>query len=524
MNRRKEQIGIYCTALLFFLLTLSRNFSGPHDSIYYLNAITGPEFSGNHHHLLYHYSALIWFKIWHFILPQAAPYLILDSFSSLWGSGSLLVLYSLYRNRAGFSVKTSLLGLLPIAFSYGFWFYSTNIEVYAPLVFFVLLGIYIASKPGFNFRDWLSLAATSMLAILFHQVNVLFVIVVLFQLWRIRKQVPWRYWLAGYALSGVIVVVGAYFVVGWYVEGQNSPEKWLDWLRGYTKHDDYWQAVGVKTPLRVSVGFSHAVFGGHFLFQIESFYNFFLKSMKVHSLEDEVYVTRNMSHTLAGFLAIVMIVVSLCMLFLAARFIKYIRPLMRQFPLLLPPVLLTGAIYSLFFMVWMPEILEFWILQTVLLLFLLFIVLQIKGLPGRLNVNAFALFLAGSFFMINYFGTLQWMRSLENDLYFAKVQSIQKYSDPKDLILLQDSWIIGGFVRYFTTQSFCNVPESEEERKKVDAQINEALSRNAKVIILPEVGATLKLPNTKYIDSLKAHYGTRVKEVQANLPQIWVLR
>ncbi len=105
-----------------------------------------------------------------------------------------------------------------------------------------------------------------------------------------------------YAAIGIVLVGGAYFIVGWMVEGQNSFAKWMLWLQGYAAGDDYWVAPSLKMPLYVATGLSHAFIGGHFVFKLPVVNSFLAKAAGEHSLADELYLVRDMGEGMAIFL------------------------------------------------------------------------------------------------------------------------------------------------------------------------------------------------------------------------------
>ena len=110
MKRIPEQVWVFTGSFVFYLLTLAENFSGPHDSITYLNGIVDGYPLVNQHHLLYHYAAYCWLHIWHPLFPSIKDYFFIEAFSALWGSLSLAVVYSFFKNRFSFSGLTSVGG------------------------------------------------------------------------------------------------------------------------------------------------------------------------------------------------------------------------------------------------------------------------------------------------------------------------------------------------------------------------------------------------------------------------------
>ncbi len=63
MNRRPgipEQLVVFTGSFIFFLCTLAANFSGPHDSIGYLNGMVTGKHLFHPHHLIYHFVTHYW--------------------------------------------------------------------------------------------------------------------------------------------------------------------------------------------------------------------------------------------------------------------------------------------------------------------------------------------------------------------------------------------------------------------------------------------------------------------------------
>ena len=177
---------VWLVSYIFFLLTLANNFSASHDSINYLLHITRGEHLFHQHHLLYHFLANKWLTVFSALFNGAPQHYIIEAFTALWGSLNIAVCYLLLRNRFNVKPALAIAGVSAIAFSFGTWFYSVNIEVYAPPVFFMLCALYVITNKDFHRRQVVSVAVLQSLAILFHQLNVLFVLVVIY--WIITRR------------------------------------------------------------------------------------------------------------------------------------------------------------------------------------------------------------------------------------------------------------------------------------------------------------------------------------------------
>lgn len=519
MKKIPGQLWVFAGALLFFLATLAENFSGPHDSITYLNGIADGYPLVNQHHLLYHYTAYCWLHFWQFFFPQVRDYYLIEAFSSLFGSASLAVVYSFFRNRFQLPVSTALTGVLVIAFTYGFWFYSVNIEVYAPPLFFILTALYLLTKPVLRTRDWWLVILLHILAILFHQINILFALVILWKLWQQRKQVDLKRWMFRYLLSGAVFVGGAYYIVGWIIEKQNTMEKWIAWLKGYAGGSVYWHPLNAQTPVNISYGFAHAMLGGHYVFQLPPVKKLVDSSLSSHSLGDEIFLSRTIGPTLAILLTLLTLVLVAVTLVLIWRFLRNLKTTCKQQANLLYPLLTCFFCYSLFFAFWMPEILEFWILQTVIW----WLVLLGLQYPGRKRLAWVPALLAICLFAINYFGSIRALQHKENDWYYVKAKAISDLAGKNDLVILQNSWILEDFLHYFTDLQVEAVPQKDSSFSRINTAFEHTLAAKQRVFLVPEINNHLSAPPTTYMDSLRLVYQNRIRKLRAAEPEIWVI-
>ncbi|HRE52120.1 MAG TPA: hypothetical protein PK339_11905 [Flavitalea sp.] len=509
--------------LAFFLMTLAANFSASHDSIHYLNGIVSDSDLFHQHHLLYHVSASYWLKLWQPFFSAVPDYYIIESFTALWGSACLALTYCFFRNRFGLSSFRSVIGVSIIGFSYGFWFYSVNIETYTPPIFFTLTALYILSGDRFSPKDVWKLALAHCMAILFHQASILLAPTILFILFRNRKQISFPKALAQYLLTGILLVGGLYFFIGWVIVGQDSLADWTRWVQGYTVGHGFWQPLSLKTPLYALTGFSRAFIGGHFLFQIPFLKDIFDRSFASHGLNDELFLTANMEGSTAMILAFLAVVLAFLLLLMIIRFIRKYKAISDKHARIVQPLLLCIATYSLFFCFWMPEILEFWILQMGLTWLLLIGTTPLTGFPLRIPVTR-GLILAGLIvFSVNFFGSIRWLQHIENDWYYAQAQKIGGAAERGDMILTEDGWIIKDFLRYFTPALVLSPDDPGYSAGEADRAIAAALASNRKVFVYRRPN-----PNDRfiggYIDGLLMREAGRKKTVSEKEPEVYVLQ
>lgn len=517
-----EHFYVFLLFFIFFLFTLASNFSGPHDSIGYLNGIVKGNALFHQHHLLYHFITHYWLMAVRPIFSGIPDYYLVEAFTALWGSGSLAVAYCFFRKRFELTAMVSLLGTAVIALTYGMWFYSVNIEVYAPPMFFLLAALYKLSDRNFSSRDVWKVSLLQCAAILFHQVHILFSITILYVLWKNRSKIKFSAALFQYAAIGIVLVGGAYFIVGWIVEGENTMAKWVQWLQGYAKGDAYWESLSVRTPVNVATGLSHAFIGGHFIFRLPGVSSYLQSAAGEHSLGDELYLVRNMSEGMAIFLTVLSLALATMMLWLIIRFFRKYKTIKQSRGIEIMPLMLTAIVYSIFFCFWEPEILEFWIFQAVLFwLILLGTLAQREHFPFRLKPATGVAFMAICLFAVNFFGSVRYLLHLENDLYYVKTEPVKNTITANDGVLLQDAWILKDFLEYYTPAQVREIPQVDSQRVAVDDHVSHHLQKGAKLYIYPE-GRPGKT-NTRYIDSVLAANPGRHRVFHDANPKIIVI-
>jgi hypothetical protein len=146
----------------------------------------------------------------------------------------------------------------------------------------------------------------------------------------------------------------------------------------------------------------------------------------------------------------------------------------------LRPFLLCLLVYSLFFVFWMPEILEFWILQMVLIWLLLIGMLPVIRFPFRLSATAGLIILSVSLFTINYFGSMRWLQNINDDWFYKEVQGITK-AGPSDLVIMEDQWILKDYVRYYTPATVIADDEPGFSKEMAREKVKQVIATNGKV-------------------------------------------
>ena len=491
INSMRGAVMVWLISYIFFLLTLANNFSASHDSINYLNGIVNRVNLFHPHHLLYHYYAHLWLILFRNIFPAVAEHYIIESFTAAWGSAVLAICYLFFRNRFNVSQSISVLGLTLIAFSYGTWFYSVNIEVYAPPVFFILCCLYIITKEEPVDADVWKVAILQSFAILFHQMNILFSLIVIYWLITNRRKLNAMSSFLKYAVLGLMLTGGVYIICGVIYEQKNTIATFTEWILGYTKGHSYWQPLSINTPVNVIAGFSRSFIGGHFVFQHPYLENVLKNSFSTHGLRDEVFLSSGIPVIGTWLLTIISVIFAGLMVILAARFILKYRSMALHFHVI-SPMLFTIGVYSLFFCFWMPEILEFWILQMVLVWLVLIGMLPAYRFPFHVNLLKGIFVLSVSLFLINYFGSMKWLQKSNHDWYYTEVKKLDAGLTSSDIVVVENEWILKDYVRYFSKARVIATDEPGFNRTEVRKMISEAVSLGHKVIIYKDGWQTIR--------------------------------
>src|SRR2546423_9545250 len=100
-------VSIYLFFFLIFLLTLTSNFTGPHDSMAYLEMLRTRNHLWHPHHLLYHEFTYYWLHFLKIFFPRVQEYFLVESFSSVFGAATIATVFLFFKNRFQLPLLTS---------------------------------------------------------------------------------------------------------------------------------------------------------------------------------------------------------------------------------------------------------------------------------------------------------------------------------------------------------------------------------------------------------------------------------
>jgi hypothetical protein len=205
------------------------------------------------------------------------------------------------------------------------------------------------------------------LAVLSHQVHVLYAVVVLAVVLG-RRHEPGadtvRRGLVRWAAAVTSLVAAGYALVIAIVVRPSTLGEATGWLTRYADDDTYWLPPGPATLPSAAFGAARAVVGGHFVFRLRAVRDGIHEAFPERSLTDETFLVRNLAPVAAVALVAVALVAGAL---LAGVLVRGYRDRQRQ-----PEAVgrLTRALvawmiaYTAFFLVWEPSNLEFWIPQV----------------------------------------------------------------------------------------------------------------------------------------------------------------
>lgn len=523
--KRYDAILVYFCFLLFFIITRTTNFSAAHDSIDYLNNLERGTNLFVNAHLLYHITAYAFMKAVMALHLVSHTYYAVELMDSIWASGSMCMVYLFFRNRFEFERLSAFVSTCVPALSFGFWFYATNIEVYMPPLFFLLVALYILTKKDLTGKDFLVVAVLQGLAILYHQSNIVFTPVVLVRMWQCRSRIRLVPIFFSYAVIGTVMVAATYLGISWFVLGYRSWADFYGWFAGMASQTYYWNPVALNTFKDAFVGFSHSFIGGHFIFNVPLLSPLLHRMLTEHSLDDEMYISRHISPRSSTLIFLAFVLFLILVVALLIRLLAHRRNFIRNFRNTTGPLTIFLLAYSVFFYFWMPSNLEFWINQSVIFWVLILGISGISGGVWHIRQPYLSVILAVLLFAVNYFGSLRWMESLDNDLFYRKVQYIRTNSHPGDIILLRDDWQLEDYVNRYSPAETDIIPAKDTMQASIlPEEISSCLQKGGHVYFYDETHIGSAVKDDVFKDYLLSNYGSRMQLVDDPYAKLYEIR
>ncbi len=475
----RELLIPFFVPLILYILTISDNLSVSSDSIDYINTMDNSLASGavlfNPHHLLNQPVGVLWLAFLRCIGITSDSARIVPLLPAIIGSLTLCVFYLILRNRLGLSRILSLLGTALPAFSFAFWYYSDCVDVYNIPFLFLMLSLYLVTSDKLGVKQSVLVGFTTALAVIFHQVHILFVPVAVAAFY-IRRREPVSFWRRTVSyLAGLVPTVALpYLLVIFAVKHFTTIDKILDWITMYGHNSAYWHPLSLSTLFKAVTGFSRSIIGYHFIMVIPSFKLFIEQFFANNWLADEYYLVHKMDPRLAVVLLGLSILLTLLSLLFTIQRLRNIRIIWVGTRTVIPLVVIWFVIYGSFFFFFEPHNFKFWITQSLCwwLFFIALFAFPKTSEPRKENFKVFGLsVIAILILLVNYMGSITFLTSRTNDYYYQQVAPLAELSNCGDLIIADRSWVIEDYIERFTEANILCLTDVYEESEDSRAYI-----------------------------------------------------
>ena len=444
----------FVSFLAIYLATLSNNFSIAHDSINYLLAVTEKGPALHPHHLLYQPMLRAYSSAVSSLGLGVSMSHWLEGLSAIAGAFTLQGGYLILRHRLGVGRATALFAVCASGFSFAIWYYSVAIEIYIFPLALLTWAFYLLSSPKLGWGSVVLAAGLHAIAILTHQLAILFSCVPIVALMSrpgvsLSKRART---LALYSVVGTMLVWSVYLGIAAHLGRLDSVQEFAGWFLGYLTRDDYWSPASSKTVFLAVAGLGRAFVGGHFLFGLDPLRSRLQSTFSNNSLEDEIFLVRGIPdwalYALCA-LAVCFIVGLVAVTLLALRTLWRGESVISSRSLVLLLAWLTPHV--VFFIAWDASNVDFWVAQVFIFWILLAACLEKK--QSR-SPAAYLALLAATLFVLNGFGSVFPAHDPENDYYRAYVVPVATNLTEADFLLIGDSWPIADHLRFYADVPF----------------------------------------------------------------------
>ena len=364
----RELALVWIVAAVTYALTLSSVPALTHDSLTYLQAIeSGGDALWHPHHLLYNAIGAGWLRTFRAFGVTADALKVVALANAAFGATSAALCYALLRRRARLPRGLAVIGTLGASLSFGVWFYSVSVEVYLLPLALLLGATYVLMAPRLTGRHLLLVGVLHGLAVLSHQVHVLYAVVVIAVVLGRRHELgadAVRRGLVRWAAALTGLVAAGYALVLAIVVRPSTLGEAASWLTRYADDDTYWLPPGPATLPSAAFGAARAVVGGHFVFRLGAVRDGIHDAFPERSLTDETFLVRNLAPVAAVALVVVALVAGALLAGVLVRGYRDRRQQPEAVGRLARALVAWMVAYTGFFLVWEPSNLEFWIPQV----------------------------------------------------------------------------------------------------------------------------------------------------------------
>jgi len=377
------------------------------------------------------------------------------------GLAGLGLIYALAR-RIGLSFQLSLVCMVAVASSYGYWWYSVEAETYLLPIPFILLSAYqfiTIAESHFESKRFVGLGLTLALATLFHQQHVLLVLIMLISIfivwWRLRPNVAFLTMVRGVVIMLVVAsvfIIVPYLLAATMVHGYRDLSSIIDWTRSYQKIGMY-TPLTLSSPIKALVGIGRSAWGIHPIFKFSWFQDFFARAFPTKLLVEEQFLANHMSIyqvwvSLFTFGLSVLIAIGLItrLTFRSSNSTQGTQPLdaKNAFIALVVPLLIG---YTVFNTLWEPQNIEFWIapLPFLFLALTAWIVRPQWDLTGRVLTWIFVASLA----ICNLVGSVMPQTNHSGDFWYEANRYLIENARVGDLVVIDGGYLPMAYLKFY---------------------------------------------------------------------------
>jgi len=238
------------------------------DAIHFMLAMGGSNLSSlfHPHHLIYNALG--------FVLSQGLAGLgisisiatLMQTLNSVFAAAGVLLFFIILL-RLSKKVTMSVTFALLLAFCMGVWDQAIEVEVYACGLVFLTGSLLLIIDPLSNSTGpkpamVIGLGILGSLAILFHQMHILFVAIgCTFIIFAGKGVIPRLKMLGYYAIPFPLLVVAPYIAVGYAINRLPSLVSFYNWLTSYTQSGQWGHFGGLKSVVLAAAGLNNSFFG-----------------------------------------------------------------------------------------------------------------------------------------------------------------------------------------------------------------------------------------------------------------------
>lgn len=379
-------------------------------------------------------------------------YSLLCVISAVFSGFSILLFYRLLSKYFKVTRKWSMLAVLLMLFSYEYWRYSMEAEVYMMAIYGLLLSVrqYLIVQRTNHIVDWIWLIAITCLAVLFYKPNFVpiflcFPILILSK--RRFKEFSLYYMACG------ILLLGTFFLI--YSFADVSADNFVEYITKGTKRSS-------GSALMVVVVVASNFVSVQWLFSFENIQSLIQGKMPHKAIEEEFFMADALGNE--KYLLIVLSAISIIIAcILAFRVIKTIsRKYLHDFkPIIF--IIAWALVYGSFLAVFDPTSNEPWLMvQMPLIIITIFILKQGPPLQYYLFFSLVVLV-----FLINLLGGMAPLEDEKGDLNYVKTNWLAENTDENDYILSYGPISLIRYLDYHTEATVINLEEKIEDGLQV---------------------------------------------------------